>query len=61
MAWDSRGQFIWLVAGISIGTYVVYLDSFDDGLFVPSFFVFMELLLLIIIATMFYIYSRKKR
>lgn len=59
--WDSKRQFIWLIAGIGVGTYIVYLDSFDDLHFVPSFFVFMETLLLIIIATMFYIYSRKKR
>jgi hypothetical protein len=60
--WDAKRQFIWLVAGISVGTFVVYLDSKDeDGHLVPSFFVFMETLLLIIISTMFYIYSKKKR
>ena len=59
--WDAKRQFIWLVAGISAGTFIVYLDSYEDGRFVPRFFVFMELLLLIIISTMFYIYSRKKR
>jgi hypothetical protein len=59
--WDAKRQFIWLVAGISAGTYIVYLDSHEDGHFVPRFFVFMETLLLIIISTMFYIYSKKKR
>ena len=60
--WDAKRQFIWLVAGISVGTLIVYLDSHDDdGHFVPRFFIFMEMLLLIIISTMFYIYSRKKR
>ena len=59
--WDAKRQLIWLVAGISAGTFVVYLDSFEDGHFVPRFFVFMETLLLIIVSTMFWIYSRKKR
>ena len=60
--WDAKRQLIWLVAGITAGTFIVYLDSRDDeGHFVPRFFVFMELLLLIIISTMFYIYSKKKR
>jgi hypothetical protein len=59
--WDAKRQFIWLVAGLTAGTFVVYLDSHDDdGNFVPRFFVFMETLLLIIISTMFYIYSKKK-
>ena len=60
--WDAKRQFIWLAAGIGIGTVIVYLDSHgDDGTFVPSFFIFMELLLLVIISVMFYLYSRKKR
>jgi hypothetical protein len=59
--WNAKRQFIWLVAGISAGTFIVYRDSYEDGHFVPLFFVFMETLLLIIISTMFYIYSKKKR
>ena len=60
--WDAKRQFIWLVAGISIGTLIVYADAHDDdGNFVPRFFVFMELLLLLIISVMFWIYSRRKR
>jgi len=59
--WDAKRQFIWLFAGLTAGTFIVYLDSRDDdGNFVPRFFVFMETLLLIIISTMFYIYSKKK-
>ena len=61
MAWDAKRQFIWLVAGLTVGTIIVYLDAHDDnGNFVPSFFIFMELLLLSIISVMFYLYSRKK-
>jgi uncharacterized membrane protein len=59
--WDAKRQFIWLAAGLTVGTVIVYLDAHeDDGTFVPSFFIFMELLLLVIISVMFYIYSRKK-
>ena len=61
MAWDPKRQFIWLATGIGVGTFIVYLDAHDDnGTFVPSFFIFMELLLLVIISVMFYVYSRKK-
>jgi len=60
--WDARRQFIWLATGIIVGTVIVYLDAHDDnGNFVPRFFVFMELLLLLIISVMFSLYSRKKR
>ena len=44
-----------------LGTFVAYSDAHDeDGTFVPRFFIFMESLVLIIIAVLFYIYSRKK-
>ena len=59
--WDAKRQFIWLAAGLAMGTFVVYQDSFtDDGIFSPRFFVFMESLVLGIIALLFYIYSRKR-
>lgn len=61
MAWDAKRQFIWLVAGIALGTFVAYQDAHDeDGAFVPRFFIFMESLVLIIISVLFYIYSRRK-
>ena len=61
MAWDAKRQFIWLATGIGLGTFIVYRDAHDDnGIFVPRFFIFMELLLLVIISVMFYVYSRKK-
>ncbi|HEY0004217.1 MAG TPA: hypothetical protein VGB17_05355 [Pyrinomonadaceae bacterium] len=59
--WDTKRQVIWLAAGFILGTFIAYQDSHDDaGNFVPTFFVFMEMLVLTIIAVMFYIYSRKK-
>jgi hypothetical protein len=59
--WDAKRQFIWLASGLVLGTLIAYLDAHDEGgTFVPRFFVFMETLVLIIIAALFYIYSRKK-
>ena len=43
-----------------MGTYVAYSNSIlDDGRFVLSFFVFMESLILLIMAGLFYWYSRR--
>ena len=61
IVWDAKRQFIWLAAGITLGTLIAYQDAHDeDGTFVPRFFIFMETLVLIIIALLFYIYSRRK-
>jgi hypothetical protein len=59
--WDAKRQFIWLTAGLVLGTLVAYSDAHDEvGIFIPSFFVFMESLVLGIIALLFYLYSRKQ-
>lgn len=59
--WDTKRQIIWLVAGISFGTFIIYMDARDElGRFEPSVFVFWEIILLVIIATLFFLYSRKK-
>jgi len=59
--WDAKRQFIWLAAGLAFGTFIAYSDSrTEDGIFVPRFFVFMESLVLGIIALLFYLYSRKR-
>ena len=61
VVWDAKRQFIWLAAGIILGTLIAYQDAHDeDGTFVPRFFIFMETLVLLIIALLFYIYSRRK-
>ena len=60
--WDRKRQIVWIVGGLIVGTYVAYSDSFlDDGTFVPRFFIFMEALVVLIMAGLFYLYSRKKR
>jgi hypothetical protein len=59
--WDRKRQLTWVLSGLILGTYVAYNDSrLDDGTFVPKFFVFMEGLVILIIAVLFYVYSRKK-
>jgi hypothetical protein len=59
--WDTKRQLVWLAGGLIIGTYVAYSDSFlEDGTFVPSFFIFMETVILLIIGVLFFFYSRKK-
>ena len=45
--------------GFLMGTYVAYSNAIDDdGKFVLSFFIFMETLILLIMAVLFYLYSR---
>lgn len=59
--WDKKRQLAWILGGLIIGTYVAYSDSFlDDGTFVLKFFIFMETLVVLIMAGLFYLYSRKK-
>jgi len=59
--WDRKRKIIWILGGLVVGTYVAYSDSFlEDGTFVPRFFIFMELLVVLIMAGLFYLYSRKK-
>ena len=60
--WDTKRQIIWLVAGITFGTYIIYMDAHDEtGRFDRSVFAFWEIVLLAIILTLFYLYSRKKK
>lgn len=58
--WDRKRKLIWILGGLIIGTYIAYSDSLDDdGKFVLSFFIFMEVLILLIMAGLFYLYSRR--
>jgi hypothetical protein len=59
--WDTKRQIIWLAAGVTFGTFIVYLDAHDEaGQFDRSVFAFWEIILLAIILTLFFLYSRKK-
>ena len=59
--WDKKRQWIWIVGGVLMGTFVAYSNSFDedDEHFVVSFFIFMESLILLIMAGLFYFYSKR--
>lgn len=58
--WDKKRQLIWLIGGFVMGTYIAFSDSFDeDGAFVPRFFIFMEMVILLIMGGLFYLYSKR--
>jgi hypothetical protein len=58
--WDKKRQLIWIIGGLLMGTYVAYINSItDEGDFVLSFFIFMETLIVLIMAGLFYLYSRR--
>jgi hypothetical protein len=60
--WDRKRQLIWIAGGLLIGTYISYSDSItDEGTFSLKFFIFMESLVLLIMAGLFYFYSRRSR
>jgi len=59
--WDKKRQLVWVISGLILGTYISYSDSLDEnGKFVPSFFIFMETLIVMIMAVLLWLYSRKK-
>jgi hypothetical protein len=58
--WDRKRQLIWIAGGVLMGTYVAYSNAItDEKEFSLSFFVFMEVLILLIMGGLFYLYSRK--
>ena len=58
--WETKRKLIWIVGGVLMGTFVAYSNSItDDGEFSVKFFVFMEMLILLIMGGLFYIYSRR--
>lgn len=58
--WDKKRQLIWIAGGVLMGTYVAYSNAFtDEREFSLSFFLFMEMLILLIMGGLFYLYSRK--
>jgi len=59
--WDTKRQVIWLIGGISFGTFIVYLNARDDfGRLDRTVFVFWEMILLVIVVVLFFLYSRRK-
>lgn len=58
--WDKKRKLIWIIGGLLMGTTVAYSNSItDEGDFVFSFFIFMEVLILLIMGGLFYLYSRR--
>src|SRR5260370_24679089 len=58
--WDLKRQIIWLVVGVSFGTFIIYGDAHDEtGHFERGVFAFWEIILLTIILTLFFLYSRQ--
>lgn len=58
--WDKKRKLIWIAGGVLMGTYVAYSNAFtDEREFSFRFFVFMEVLILLIMGGLFYLYSRK--
>jgi uncharacterized membrane protein YecN with MAPEG domain len=58
--WDRKRQVIWIVGGVLMGTFVAYTNSFtDEREFSIRFFLFMETLILMIMAVLFYLYSKR--
>jgi cell division protein FtsW (lipid II flippase) len=60
--WDAKRQTIWLATALVIATLVVYQDAHDEaGRFDPGYFALLEIVFLLVIILMFYVYSRQKR
>lgn len=58
--WDTKRQIIWLATAVTLGTFFIYPLAFDeDGRPDWSYFAQLEVLLLVVIGVMFYVYSRK--
>ena len=58
--WDKKRKLIWIAGGVLMGTFVAYSNAItDDGEFSLKFFVFMETVILLIMAGLFYVYSRR--
>lgn len=60
--WDKKRQSIWIVTAIIIATFVVFQEARDDqGRFDLVYFAQLEIIFLLVIAIMFYIYNRRKQ
>ena len=60
--WDAKRQAIWLTTAIALATFVVFREAHDEaGVFDPFYFAQLEIIFLLVIIIMFYIYSRKKK
>ena len=59
--WDRKRQIIWLTVGFACGTFFLYpIAREESGRFDLQYFLQLETLLVVVIAVMFFIYSKKK-
>jgi cell division protein FtsW (lipid II flippase) len=59
--WDTKRQIIWLTVGLAFGTVFLYPLARDEaGRTDWSYFAQLELLLVVVVLVMFYVYGRKK-
>jgi hypothetical protein len=60
--WDTKRQIIWLVVGLTFGTVFLYPLARDEGGLIDwAYFAQLEVLLLVVLGVMLYIYSRKDK
>jgi hypothetical protein len=59
--WDTKRQIIWLATAIALATFVVYQNALDEttGRLDLGYFALLELIFVLVIGVMFFIYSRK--
>ena len=58
--WDRKRKIIWLTVGFACGTFFLYPIARDEaGRFDLQYFLQLETLLVVVIAVMFFIYSKK--
>ena len=58
--WDRKRQIVWLVVGLAFGSFFLYPLAHDDaGQTDWSYFAQLELLLLVVMLVMFFIYGRR--
>ena len=59
--WDTKRQIIWLAAGFLLGTFILYQHARDEAEgFDPAYFALLEIILVAVIAAMFYFYSKNR-
>jgi hypothetical protein len=60
--WDRKRQLIWLTVGLGLGSFWLYPLTRDDaGRTDWQYFLQLESLLVVVVAVMFYVYSRKRK
>jgi hypothetical protein len=59
--WDAKRQVIWLTTALALVTFVAFREAHDEAnVFDPGYFALLEIIFLLVVIIMFYIYSRKK-